>query len=85
MQREGTCIACHREIPENSAAINLLHHVAKYSGQLPQTNAQHAGLIHKIVLTSAWGQVFVAVAFPVLGFAGLFWWRRRRQQTKIGG
>ena len=78
MQREGTCIACHREIPENSLAINLLHHVAKYTGQLPETNQQHAGLIQKIVLTSAWVQVIGAAMIPLLGVGGFIWWRRRK-------
>ena len=78
MQREGTCIACHKEIPANSAAINLLHHVAKYTGQLPKTNEQHAGLVNKIALSSAWFQVLGAAALPT-GLGGFLWWRRRRR------
>ncbi|WP_231743669.1 cytochrome c3 family protein [Stieleria neptunia] len=79
IQREGTCIACHQEIPANSAAINLLHHIAKYTGQLPKTNEQHAGLIHKIVLMSAWGQVAGVGGGLLVGLAGVIWWRRRRR------
>ena len=53
ISREGTCIACHQEIPEQSLAVSLLHHVAEYTGQLPKTTAQHDSLVHKIVLSSA--------------------------------
>ena len=62
MSREGTCLACHKEIPANSAAINLLHHVAKYTGQLPKTADQHNWLLHKITLLAAWTQVIVPFA-----------------------
>lgn len=79
MSRDGTCIACHQEIPEHSTAINLLHHVAKYTGNLPETNQQHRSLIHRIVLLSAWGQVLlIPVAVVVLGF-GI--WRFRKGNT----
>jgi hypothetical protein len=76
MTREGTCIACHQEIPDQSVAVDLLHHLAKYSGQLPKTNEQHANLVHKIVLSSAWLQV---LAVPTcLGFIATVIIRRRR-------
>lgn len=79
MSRDGTCVACHQEIPENSAAINLLHHVAKYTGQLPETQDEHSALVHKIVLTSAWAQVLAPIAALCIGLvAGRFLWRRRR-------
>jgi hypothetical protein len=81
MQREGTCIACHKEIPENSNAINLLHHVAKYTGQLPHTNEQHASLIHKILLLSAWGQTAGGAMIGFAAFALLVWVRKRRRST----
>ena len=30
----------HREIPHDSLAVNLLHHVAQYTGQVPKTAEQ---------------------------------------------
>lgn len=79
MRREGTCIACHQEIPDKSIAINFLHHVAEYTGQLPKSNAEHAGLVHKIVLTSAWVQFLAVAALTFAGVAATFWWRRRNR------
>jgi hypothetical protein len=54
------------------------HHVAKYSGKLPETTEQHNNLLHKVLLMSAWLQFAMAISL----LAGLimpeFYWRRRR-------
>ena len=79
--RQGLCLACHQEIPTESVAVSLLHHVAKHADALPKTSEQHAGLIHKTLLFSAWGQAGGAaiVTLALLAVAG--WlvtrWRRR--------
>jgi len=86
MSRHGTCLACHKEIPENSAAINLLHHVAEFTGQLPETTDEHSALLHKIALLSAWVQVLLGLMVPLVAVAGVFWWRsRRRNRTEQAG
>jgi hypothetical protein len=78
ISREGTCTACHQEIPQQSLAVSLLHHVAKFTGQLPKTTDQHDSLVHKIVLSSAWAQVLGARAgFFVLLVGICMVWRRR--------
>lgn len=83
MSREGTCLACHQEIPDGSAAILLLHHVADYTGQLPKTSPQHASLVHKIVLLGAWAQVALVAAGGMAGGALLlFSWRRFRRRGR---
>ncbi len=81
MNRDGTCVACHKEIPENSAAINLLHHVAKYTGQLPVSSSEHGKLVNKIVLTSAWAQVLVAMGLIAGVFGSVYWMARHRSET----
>ena len=79
MDRRGVCIACHQEIPDESLAVSLLHHVAEYADALPRTNEQHFALTHKILLLSVWVQVGVPL-FLALGTVGVGWWfvRRRR-------
>ena len=84
VSREGTCLACHKEIPKESLAINILHHVAKYTGQLPETTDQHNSLLNKIALTSAWGQILVALGLPFALLAGVLWYRRRRRSQSPG-
>ncbi len=81
MSREGTCIACHQEIPKQSLAVNLLHHVAQYTGGIPKTPEQHNQLVHKIVLSSAWLQAVAIIGCPLGVIAGLVWLRRRRLRT----
>lgn len=75
--REGTCLACHQDIPKESLAVSFLHHVAEYTGQLPTTTPEHSSLVHKILLTSAWLQFAVAWGIPVLAIGGVWYWRHR--------
>ena len=79
MHREGVCLACHQEIPDQSLAVSLLHHMAEYTGQIPETPDQHNDLVHKIMLFAAWGQVAGAIAGPLLLIGGVIWLRRRRR------
>lgn len=82
ISREGTCLACHQELPKEDLAASLLHHVAKYTGQLPDTPKKHGTLVHKIVLIGAWAQVG-GVALAMAGVGGLVWWRRRAHQRRV--
>ncbi|TWT81866.1 hypothetical protein CA13_33200 [Planctomycetes bacterium CA13] len=78
ISREGTCLACHKEIPKASLAVSLLHHVAAYTGGVPKTPSEHDSLVNKIVLSSAWGQALAIIGAPLIGLAALVWYRRRR-------
>ncbi len=84
MDRRGLCLSCHQEIPTESLAVSLLHHVAKYADALPKTNEQHANLVHKILLFSAWGQAGGAAASGLGGLAFVTWlavrWRNKRRK-----
>ncbi len=82
LDRRGVCLACHQEIPDQSLAVNLLHHVAEVSGQMPVTAQQHNSLLHKLLLTAAWVQAAApAVALlVVVALAVRFVRRRRRKQ-----
>lgn len=77
VSRQGTCTACHSELPEESLATSLLHHVAKYTGQLPETTDDHNQLLHKIVLSSAWAQVLLGGCVVALALAGVGFGVRR--------
>ncbi|WP_345322266.1 multiheme c-type cytochrome [Novipirellula rosea] len=79
ISREGTCIACHKEIPTASLAVSLLHHVAEYTGQIPKSPDEHDALLNKIVLSSAWGQAIGILSLPVFAVLGATWYRRRKK------
>ena len=83
IRRDGTCTACHEQLPEGTLATSLLHHVAEFTGQLPRTNSQHRSLVHKITATSAWGQFGVAIGGMMLGLvAGAYGVRRVRGSAR---
>ncbi len=80
--RQGICLSCHQEIPDQSLAVNLLHHIAKYTGQTPKSAHQHSALVHKVLLLSGWTQVVAGLGVPLLIIgAGLVWIRRRRRRN----
>lgn len=86
LDREGVCLACHKEIPDKSLATSFLHHVAKYTGQLPETTKQHNVLIYKILMLTAWGQICAVVGAMIAGLFCICWWfkiyRRRQKRVK---
>ncbi len=82
IDRQGVCLGCHREIPDGSLAVNLLHHVAAYSGQLPKNREEHTSLVHKILLTTAWGQTMVMLGLPLAAAFGVVWYVRRRRRSR---
>ncbi len=85
MDRRGTCLGCHQEIPEASVAVSLLHHVAEVAGELPEDRDEHASLLNKIALTSAWAQVLGVVGGGLALLIGAAAWvRRRRARVRRG-
>jgi len=85
IDRQGICLSCHQEIPDRSLAVNLLHHVAEFTGQLPVTHDQHNSLLNKILLLAGWGQTAGMVGFPLAAMAAVIWLRRRRRSKRSGG
>ena len=91
--REGVCLACHREIPDRSLAVSLLHHVAEYTDQLPATADDHNSLVHKTLLTAGWVQVVFGVVLALVVFVlgvvvlivAIRWYVRRRRRRKAEG
>jgi len=79
ISREGVCLACHQEIPDESIAVDILHHVADFAHMLPKNNEEHSDLVHKSTLIAAWVQVAAMILGPLAGLMGLIWWRRRRK------
>ena len=82
MNRRGVCLACHREIPDQSLAASFLHHTAKYAGMLPKTPDQHSALIYKILMVTAWFQTAAAMGGPVVVLGCIVWWLRKRRRRR---
>ncbi|PIE19884.1 MAG: cytochrome C [Proteobacteria bacterium] len=81
MDRRGVCLSCHREIPKESLAINLLHHMAETLDMMPKRRDEHDTLLRKILLVSGWGQVLALFGglFGLIG--GTVWFVRRRRRA----
>jgi len=79
MEREGVCLACHKEIPRQSLAVTILHHIAAVTGLLPKTNKQHSALLHKSLLLAGWVQV-LGIAFGVSVALILVYWRCKKRR-----
>ena len=76
LDRRGTCLACHKEMPSEDLAVSLLVHTAKYAG-INVDNKMHHTLVNKSILMTAWMQVLGGL------FAGLaitYWWLRRKRK-----
>jgi len=80
ISRDGTCVACHKEIPEGELAVSLMHHIGKYTGSIPVSAEDHGKLVNKILLTSAWGQTLFATGVVALVVGGGYWVRIRRSK-----
>jgi hypothetical protein len=84
--RQHLCLACHQEIPAESLAVSVLHHVAKYADLLPKNRQDHNSLAHKNILIAAWAQVAPMLAGPPIGLAIavclVIWYRRVRRRPK---
>lgn len=83
IDRQGVCLSCHQEIPEEDMAVSFLHHVAEYVDQVPKTADEHNDLLHKILLVAGWGQLLGVIVGPLVAIFMLIvivgWWRRRRR------
>ncbi len=78
LDRRGLCLGCHQEIPQKSLAVNILHHIADVTGQLPDAPGKHADLLHKILLIAGWSQVLGMISIPLLALILLLFWRKKK-------
>ena len=79
LDRRGVCISCHKTIPDEDIATNLLSHVAEYAN-VEIDNETHSGILNKSIRLSAWVQILggLFVAFAVL-FLVIWWFRRKKK------
>ena len=79
LDRHDVCLGCHQELPSASLAVDLLHHIAAVTGDVPHTRKEHDSLVHSILLTSAWAEVLAPIGLLSLLGGGIFVWFRRRR------
>jgi len=78
LDRRGVCMSCHQTVPDQSIAVDLLSHVAKYS-DIEIDKDRHNKILNKSTRIAAWAQV-LAVLFGVFL---LFWLIRRMRRKRV--
>ncbi len=78
MERVGTCIACHQELPEGDIAVSMISSAADFMNMTPHSDAEHAALLHQDILLAAW----VKILGPILLLLGIiiYFWRRKKRK-----
>ena len=77
LDRRGVCLSCHQTIPDKDLAVSLMGHIAQYAG-IKIDKTEHAGILNKLVLIGAWGQITAGLVIGFFIFFFLFRWIKRR-------
>jgi len=64
LDRRGVCLSCHQSIPDDDLAVSLMSHAAKYAG-VHIDNETHQGILHKMLLFGAWGQILLGIVLGI--------------------
>jgi len=81
MERVGTCIACHQELPNGDVAVSMITSAAKFMDMAPHSDKEHASILRQDIILAAW----VKILGPLLLLLAIFlyfWFRRRRGRRK---
>jgi len=78
MERVGTCIACHQEIPDGNLAVSALVRTGRLLNMNPHSDAEHASLLNRDLKLAATVQILTPII--VLVFIFLLW-KYRRSKT----
>ena len=66
MERVGTCMACHQDIPNGSMPISALTAAAEKLGMTPLTDKEHAALINRDINMAAWIQLLIPLIIVLI-------------------
>lgn len=66
LDRSGTCLACHENIPDGNLAVSAMTHVAEMA-EINIDNKEHKSIVSKVVNLSAWVQISGLMVFLIIG------------------
>lgn len=81
MERVGTCIACHKDIPDGNLSMRAITSAGDMLGMSPHSDREHADLLNNDINFAASVKVFVPI---LLVLFGIFWFFRRRKKRRLG-
>jgi hypothetical protein len=79
MERQGVCLACHKEIPDARFAYKMISKLGSSLGMVPETDTEHMALIGKAMFIAANVQIFGPLA--AIAVVLLFIWLIRRRRA----
>ena len=79
MERVGTCIACHKDIPDGNLSMRAITSAGDMLGMSPHSDKEHADLLNNDINFAASVKVFAPI---LLFFIALIWFFRRRRKRK---
>ena len=79
MERIGTCIACHQEIPDGNLAVAALVKTGKIMGMSPHSDDEHASLLNRDLKLVAIVQLLGPIIILLLAFLLIRGYRLRKK------
>ncbi len=79
VDRQGSCIACHKSIPEKDLAVSVLTHIADVA-KIKIDKKEHGNILSKVLLLSAWVQV--TIGSIIILFIVYFIFFRKKKHKK---
>ena len=79
MERAGTCIACHQDLPDGDAAIKMITTAGDLVDMVPHSDEEHAKLLNQDINWAARTRLIAPVILIVFGLLIYVIWRQRRK------
>lgn len=81
LSRQGTCMACHQDIPDGSIPMKMLGKIAEVADLDFAPAARHNALVHENSVIVAWVKAFGMTALLLLPII-IIWYIIRREKIK---
>lgn len=80
LTRQGTCTACHQDIPDGSIPMKMLGKVAEATRLSFASGPAHAHLLRENNIGIAWVKVIGIIGGTIGVIGGIVWWIRRKKR-----
>lgn len=83
MERAGTCIACHKDLPDGDMAISMITAAGSLLDMVPHSDEEHAKLLNQDINWAARTRLITPVILIVLSILIYIIWRQRKKLKQI--
>ncbi len=82
MERLGTCIACHKDLPNGNAALSTITTVGELLKMVPHSDAEHAKLLNKDIIWAAQTRLIAPIVLLIFAFLIFIIYKQRKKLNK---